>query len=58
VVEKFLKSHPEFRIQTVYPFLTDELMQVNGIVSEEGYLQTYPHQHNMDGFFAARMIRE
>jgi 16S rRNA (cytosine967-C5)-methyltransferase len=56
VIEKFLKSHPEFHVQTAYAFLSDKLMQYDNIVTEEGYLQTYPHLHNMDGFFAVRMI--
>jgi 16S rRNA C967 or C1407 C5-methylase (RsmB/RsmF family) len=50
--------HPEFRIQTAYAFLTDELMQVEDIITDEGYLQTYPHLHKMDGFFAVRMIKK
>jgi 16S rRNA (cytosine967-C5)-methyltransferase len=58
VIEKFLKLHPEFRIQTAYAFLTDELMQVEDIITDEGYLQTYPHLHKMDGFFAVRMIKK
>ena len=27
-----------------------------GIISAEGYMQTYPHIHDMDGFFAVRML--
>jgi len=58
IVEKFLKLHPEFHVQSVYAFLTDDLMQIEDIVSDEGYLQTYPHRHKMDGFFAVRMIKK
>jgi 16S rRNA (cytosine967-C5)-methyltransferase len=55
VVEKFLESHPEFQIQSISPFLPDIADRMN-IVSAEGYLKTYPHIHNIDGFFAVRMI--
>lgn len=27
------------------------------MVSEEGYLKTFPHKHGIDGAFAARMRR-
>jgi 16S rRNA (cytosine967-C5)-methyltransferase len=56
VVEKFLETHPEFQLQSVLPFLP-EVINLGDIVSKEGYLQTYPHLHNMDGIFAAKMIR-
>jgi 16S rRNA (cytosine967-C5)-methyltransferase len=56
VVGKFLKLHPEFQLESVLPFLPNGLKD-NGIVSDEGYLQIYPHRQNMDGFFSARMRR-
>jgi len=57
VVAKFLESHPDFELQSVLPFLPKDVNNLDNIVSEEGYLHTYPHLHNMDGFFAARMVR-
>ncbi|MEO5931712.1 MAG: 16S rRNA (cytosine(967)-C(5))-methyltransferase RsmB [Candidatus Kapaibacterium sp.] len=50
VVEIFLRDHPEF-----------ELVPASGVlpstVVEDGYLQTFPHRHHMDGTFGARMRR-
>ncbi|VTR65120.1 Sun protein [Desulfosarcina cetonica] len=52
VIQRFLKSHTNFAIdrQTaateLQPFLDDG-----------GFLRTYPHRHQMDGFFAARLTR-
>jgi len=59
VVERFLRENQEFRIQNALPFLPAELRerQSESLVTAEGYMQTYPHIHNMDGFFAARMTR-
>jgi 16S rRNA (cytosine967-C5)-methyltransferase len=54
VVERFLKSRPEFQLESVLPFLPDGLKD-KGIVSDEGFLQIYQHRQNMDGFFSARM---
>jgi len=54
VVARFLEAHPRFQAQNILPFLPVELQERN-LVSEEGYLQTYPHLHDMDGFFAVKM---
>ena len=58
VIMRFLSEHPNFEIENVAPFLP----VFNGgcsenLVSEAGYMQTYPHLHDMDGFFVARMRR-
>jgi 16S rRNA (cytosine967-C5)-methyltransferase len=55
VVARFLDEHPRFQIQSASPFLPAGLQNKN-LVSAEGYMQTYPHLHGMDGFFAARML--
>jgi 16S rRNA (cytosine967-C5)-methyltransferase len=55
VVAWFLNAHPQFQVESVLPFLPAEL-QAKRLVTEEGYMQTYPHLHDMDGFFAARMV--
>lgn len=54
VVEKFLKKHSEFQLESVLPFLPEGIRQAN-LVSDEGFLQIYQYLHNMDGFFSARM---
>jgi len=55
VVARFLSNYPQFQVESVLPFLPAEL-QAKSLVTEEGYMQTYPHLHDMDGFFAARMV--
>jgi len=55
VVARFLNAHPQFQVESVLPFLSAEL-QAKHLVTEEGYMQTYPHLHDVDGFFAARMV--
>lgn len=54
VVESFLESSGEFRREDAASYLPGE--KFNRLV-ENGYLATYPHRHNMDGFFAAVMKR-
>jgi len=54
VVEKFLKQHPEFYCEKKPAGLTDS---VCNLVDQNGYLRTFPHHHNMDGFFAVRLIK-
>lgn len=41
----------EFTIETVESFVPATM------VSEEGFFCSYPHEHQMDGAFAARMRR-
>lgn len=55
IVDRFIKAHPNFKIQSVKPYLPKQLQDKN-IVTPEGFMQTFPHLHNMDGFFAVRMI--
>lgn len=57
VVARFLSNYPQFQVESVLPFLPAEL-QAKRLVTEEGYMQTYPHLHDMDGFFAARMVNK
>jgi 16S rRNA (cytosine967-C5)-methyltransferase len=51
-VEHFLENHPEFRVEDASAFLPSE------VVSEQGFLQTWPDLHGMDGSFAARLRKE
>ncbi len=44
VVENFLEDHPEFSIAGIDT--------AGELVTGEGYLRTFPHRHNTDGFFA------
>lgn len=57
VIDKFIKAHPNFKIQSVEPFIPAQLRDKN-IVTPEGFMRSFPHLHNMDGFFAARMISD
>lgn len=54
VVESFLSSAAGFRREDVSRLLRGK--EFAGLV-EDGYLVTYPHRHDMDGFFAAVMRR-
>ena len=54
VVNIFLKKNPNFAIVTETKTLPDFLKP---FVNEEGLFRTYPHQHDMDGFFAVRFTK-
>ncbi|GAB6282273.1 MAG: 16S rRNA (cytosine(967)-C(5))-methyltransferase RsmB [Ignavibacterium sp.] len=51
VIKKFLENHPNFTLDNAEKFFSKE------VVDENGCVQTLPHQHKMDGAFAARLIR-
>lgn len=51
MIEKFLNANSNFAIERADNFVAPEL------VSEKGFIETYPHIHNIDGSFAARLRR-
>jgi len=51
IVMSFLEQHPEFVVDDAGKFVNRSL------VSPEGFVETFPHRHFMDGSFAARLVR-
>jgi len=51
VVKDFLGRHPEFSVENASRFVSSDL------VNAEGFVETFPHKHKMDGSFAVRMVR-
>jgi 16S rRNA (cytosine967-C5)-methyltransferase len=51
IVRAFLAKHPEFLPEDARRFVGSEL------VGPEGYIETFPHRHGMDGSFAARLVK-
>jgi 16S rRNA (cytosine967-C5)-methyltransferase len=54
VIKRFLKNHPNFVISDPQ---TIEEKSVHSFLDTDGFLRIYPHNHQMDGFFAARLSR-
>jgi 16S rRNA (cytosine967-C5)-methyltransferase len=52
LVHQFLASHPEFTLERASQFVKPEL------VHPEGYIETFPHKHGMDGSFAVRLRKQ
>jgi len=55
VVEKFLAAHNRFTLSDCRDVLPENGA---GFVDGEGFFQTIPGRDDLDGFFAARMIKE
>ncbi|MDH7514708.1 MAG: 16S rRNA (cytosine(967)-C(5))-methyltransferase RsmB [Bacteroidota bacterium] len=51
-MRSFLERHPEFSVENARAFLAPQL------VTGEGFMETLPHRHRMDGAFAARVARK
>ena len=45
----FLGEHPEFELSP---------WKIGGIDAKDGYITLFPHIHNTDGFFIAKLIRK
>jgi 16S rRNA (cytosine967-C5)-methyltransferase len=52
IVKKFLANNPEFELESAKDKFPDEILDENGCI------QTLPHKHNMDGAFAAKLVRK
>ena len=51
IIKQFLVSHPEYAVDNAKQFVNQDL------VTPEGYIETFPHRHAMDGSFAVRMVK-
>ena len=51
VVNEFLSAHHEFKLESAAGSFPGE------IIDSKGCIQTYPHSHQMDGAFAAKLVR-
>ena len=54
VVQRFLRDFPMYKIENARRFLPD--IPVSAI-TPQGFVQTFPHEHRVDGTFAARLRR-
>ncbi len=54
VIQKFLRGAPVF---TVEKEPKDLLPEMRGMIDAGGFLHAYPHRHDSDGFFAARLVK-
>ena len=54
VIQRFLKDFPMYRIENARRFLPDVSPSA---ITPEGFVQTFPHEHGVDGAFAARLRR-
>jgi 16S rRNA (cytosine967-C5)-methyltransferase len=52
IIERFLKEYPEFVLAEV-----ETRMGVHGLRGQEETVRLYPHMHNVDGTFIAKLIR-
>jgi 16S rRNA (cytosine967-C5)-methyltransferase len=52
VVRSFLANHPEFVLDNAAQFVSKD------VVTPEGFVETFPHRHGMDGSFAARLVKK
>ena len=54
VVEAFVQNHPDFMVEKDTETIPDV---IQSFVDRDGYFRTFPHTHNMDGFFSVRLKR-
>ena len=55
VIQRFLTDFPMYTVENAGGFLPDVPPSV---ITPQGFLQTFPHEHGVDGAFAARLRRK
>ncbi|MDE0556024.1 MAG: 16S rRNA (cytosine(967)-C(5))-methyltransferase RsmB [Candidatus Poribacteria bacterium] len=55
VVQRFLANFPMYTVENAHYFLPDV---PSNAITPQGFLQTFPHEHGVDGAFAARFRKE
>ena len=50
VIDAFLHEHPAFSLGPLDAMISNDILS-----NDRKYMRTWPHKHNMDGFFAVRM---
>jgi len=55
VIKDFLNKHDEFAIEKETTGLS---FDAGSLITCDGYLKTFPHLNNMDGFFSVCMKRK
>lgn len=55
VVQRFLTDFPMWTVENAKDFLPDIPPSV---ITSQGFVQTFPHEHGIDGAFAARLRKE
>jgi 16S rRNA (cytosine967-C5)-methyltransferase len=54
VTKAFLKSHPQFEKDLKFPAVFNG---EHSLMDSQGFFRSFPHRHDMDGFFAVRLRR-
>ncbi len=55
VVQRFLTDFPMWTVENAKDFIPDVLPSV---ITPQGFVQTFPHEHGIDGAFVARLRKE
>lgn len=55
VIQRFLTNFPMYTIENAKDFLPDIPPSV---ITPQGFVQTFPHEHSVDGAFAVRLRKE
>lgn len=55
VIKKFLQKNKNFLIDDPKPYLPEKAFD---LINNDGYFESFPYNHEMDGFFGVRLIKK
>ncbi|NLY47151.1 MAG: 16S rRNA (cytosine(967)-C(5))-methyltransferase RsmB [Tissierella sp.] len=55
IINRFIKENPDFKLESI----EDRFKYKENLDTlKDGYIQLFPHLHNTDGFFIAKLVKE
>lgn len=56
IIENFLRDNQNYQLESICKYIPEEIRRDDS--GEKGYIKLFPHIHDTDGFFIAKLLRK